>query len=290
MKQCTKCEQVFQDDGWQCPRCRFQPAMIDGRPAFAPELAFRNEGFKPEYFSRLYDLESKNFWFQSRNRLLLWALRKYFAPVGSFLEVGCGTGFVLSAVEEAFPHARTGGSEIYSAALSYVATRTRRSGLFQMDARQIPYCEEFDVIGAFDVLEHIREDEAVLRQIHKAVRGGGGVILTVPQHRFLWSAVDDLSHHVRRYSAKELRETMTRCGFRIVRMTSFVSLLLPLLMLSRAQVPADGSSFDLSRELRIRGWKNTVLANVLSAERGLIGLGMNFPFGGSLIVVAVKQP
>jgi SAM-dependent methyltransferase len=57
--------------------------------------------------------------------------------------------------------------------------------LFQMDARKIPFESEFDVIGAFDVLEHIEEDEKALAQIFHAVLPGGGLILTVPQHRFL---------------------------------------------------------------------------------------------------------
>ena len=73
-----------------------------------------------------------------------------------------------------------------------------------MDARRIPYEAEFDVIGAFDVIEHIYEDAAVLQQMHRAVRPGGGIIVTVPQHRFLWSKQDEFSCHFRRYTRGEL--------------------------------------------------------------------------------------
>ena len=65
-----------------------------------------------------------------------------------------------------------------------------------MDARRIPFEDEFDVIGAFDVLEHIKEDEQVLVQMHRAVKSGGGIMLTVPQHMFLWSEQDVQAHHV----------------------------------------------------------------------------------------------
>src|SRR4030095_1631809 len=100
-------------------------------------------------------------------------------------------------------------------------------------ARRIPFRGEFDVIGAFDVLEHIKEDEEVLAQMYQATRPRGGVLLTVPQHSFLWSEVDDYSRHVRRYSASELKAKVKRAGFETLRTTSFVSLLLPVMFISR---------------------------------------------------------
>src|SRR5205823_1532466 len=90
-----------------------------------------------------------------------------------------------------------------------------------------------DAIGAFDVLEHVYEDEAVLRQLYQALKPRGGLLLSVPQHPWLWSPVDDYSHHRRRYIASALAEEVERAGFRILRQTSFVSLLLPVVALSR---------------------------------------------------------
>lgn len=71
-----------------------------------------------------------------------------------------------------------------------------------MDARRIPFEGEFDVIGAFDVLEHIEEDERVLGQLNAALRSGGGIIATVPQHQWLWSEMDTVSGHRRLTLAK----------------------------------------------------------------------------------------
>ena len=79
-----------------------------------------------------------------------------------------------------------------------------------MDARRIPFEREFDVVGAFDVLEHIVEDEDVLGQMFKATRPGGGLLVTVPQHPFLWSASDEHAMHQRRYSRAELRRKVER--------------------------------------------------------------------------------
>ena len=63
--------------------------------------------------------------------------------------------------------------------------------LIQMDARSIPYTDEFDVVGAFDVLEHVEQDAEALSAMYRACRTGGGILITVPQHKFLWSAVDE---------------------------------------------------------------------------------------------------
>ena len=103
----------------------------------------------------------------------------------------------------------------------------------QMDARNIPFVDEFDAIGAFDVLEHIEEDEQVLAQMHDALNHADVVLLTVPQHAWLWSLVDDYSCHVRRYSAKELHGKVRVAGFEILLSTSFVSSLLPIMLASR---------------------------------------------------------
>jgi len=125
-------------------------------------------GFRPEYFADLAVLEAHNFWFRARNRLVIWALRKYFAGARSLLEIGCGTGFVLSGIAAEFPALKLSGSEIHSSGLRFAAQRVPNSSFFQMDARHIPFSEEFDVIGAFDVLEHVEEDEDVLAGMYRA--------------------------------------------------------------------------------------------------------------------------
>jgi SAM-dependent methyltransferase len=157
----------------------------------------------------------------------------------------------------------------------------------QMDAREIPFRDEFDVLGAFDVLEHIEEDERVLAQMHAALKPGGCILLSVPQHPWLWSASDDYACHVRRYRATELRHKIEQAGFRVLRSTSFVTALLPALMASRlARRHAEGRRFDPLAEFNVSSSLNTVLETALALERGLIRGGVNFPVGGSRLVVA----
>jgi SAM-dependent methyltransferase len=230
-------------------------------------------------------MEAGHFWFEARNELLLWELYKYFPQMQSMLEIGCGTGFVLSALRRSFPRARLAGSEIFSAGLGFASERVPDGELFQMDARQIPFQEEFDVLGAFDVLEHIDADEDALHEMHKAVRPGGGILLTVPQHPSLWSASDDYAFHKRRYRRRELVSKVSRAGFDPVRVTSFVSLLLPVMLASRLNSRRHPAAFDPTAEFRIHPILNGFLLAIMGLERRLIR-AVSLPVGGSLLLVA----
>jgi len=286
MKICPACNNYFMQTTWTCPYCAYSPTLISGHLAFAPELANESEGFEAQYFAQLAEVEADYFWFRARNRLIIWALKRYFPDARNFLEIGCGTGFVLSGIEQAFPNLTLYGSEIFTNGLEFAAQRLVNVELFQMDARYIPFYSEFQVIGAFDVLEHIQDDETVLKEMYKATIQGGGIILTVPQHPWLWSQTDEYAHHVRRYQANELKVKLEKSGFKIVRMTSFVSLLLPLMTLSRLK--QQKPNLDALSEFRISRVTNYLLEIILDMERGIIRAGVSLPVGGSLLVVANK--
>jgi 2-polyprenyl-3-methyl-5-hydroxy-6-metoxy-1,4-benzoquinol methylase len=84
-----------------------------------------------------------------------------------------------------------------------------------------------------DVLEHVKEDERVIGQIHGALKPGGGAIIAVPQHPWLWSPADEAACHQRRYIRNELERKLQNAGFEILRSTSFNALLLPAMFASR---------------------------------------------------------
>lgn len=288
MKVCCVCGDRFNRLDWECPTCGFVPVSIDGNFAFSPEMAAANDGYEAAFFAQLSTLEAKNFWFRSRNHLIIWALKRYFPQAQSFLEVGCGTGFVLSGIEQACSQLALFGSEVFATGLGFAAHRLSKATLFQMDARAIPFVDEFDVIGAFDVLEHIQQDVDVLKQMHQAIQPGGGIILTVPQHPWLWSQFDDIGHHVRRYQAQELKAKVELAGFKVIRTTSFVSLLLPLMLLSRLRSRKIDSNYDVMAEFKISPWMNAALEGILTLERTVIHHGGSFPAGGSLLLIAQK--
>lgn len=285
---CPSCASELRNEHETCPRCGFKAEVIEGFTAWTPELAHGGGGFKAEGFDDLAQLESGNFWFRARNELIVWALRRHFPSLSSFLEVGCGTGYVLKGVSNAFPSARLVGSEIFVNGLRYAAERLPNVTLVQMDARRMPYVADFDVAMAVDVIEHIPEDSDVLAQLHRAVKPGGGIIISVPQHAWLWSHADDYACHVRRYTARELHDKIEKAGFKVERSTSFVSLLLPLMLASRL-AKQNAHNYDPRAEFEIPRSVNTVLEQVLRVERALIRTGLDFPVGGSRFVVARKR-
>ena len=289
MKVCLQCGSAFAHSSWSCPACGFSPVQTGRCVSLIPGGLAKPSGYDVSFFPQLAELEEHNFWFRARTALITWALGSYFPAASKFLEVGCGTGTVLHGVSRAFPAMELFASEPFVEGLAFAQQRVRHATYLQMDGRAIPFAEEFDVIGAFDVLEHIDEDEAVLAQMHRAARKGGGLLLAVPQHQFLWSPQDDAAGHVRRYNASDMRVKLERAGFTVRRMTSFVALLLPLMLASRRGKRKHGARCDPLDELRLNRPLNAVLSAVMTLERGLIRGGLSLPAGGSLLAVAEKR-
>ena len=286
MRICLGCGEALGGSGWNCPVCGWAPEATKGVLVFSPSHDGAHPSYPEGYHNEIHALEAAHFWFRGRNRLVLWALRRHFSDMSRFLEIGCGTGFVLGAVQNAFPAVEVSGSEISLEGLPYAASRAPGAFVFQMDAQRIPFRDHFDVIGAFDVIEHIEDDLGVLKEMAAALRPGGGVLLSVPQHRWLWSPVDTFAGHFRRYRRRDLVAKLRMAGFEPMTTTSFVSLLLPVMALSRLLKRGGG---DPEPELRAGRLENTLGSMVSWLELNLIRLGLRFPAGGSLLIAARKS-
>ena len=259
-------------------------------PLFSPDLAYSSHGYNASFFELFAAQEKAHFWFRVRNDLIIWAFRKYGKTISSFMEIGCGTGFVLQGIARSFPNVNLVGSEIYPEGIRFASERLNgRANFLQMDARYIPFDAEFDAVGAFDLIEHIEDDHAVLQQICKALKHKGLLFITVPQHRWLWSPVDTNACHVRRYSKRELHKKVAMAGFVILRSTSFVSSLLPLMLISRMFKRVNNTqASELQTELNINPVLNRIFEVLLRIETGLIKKEISLPFGGSRLIVAIK--
>jgi SAM-dependent methyltransferase len=246
-------------------------------------------GFDPELFGTLARVEPRSFWFRARRRLIVSTLRRYFPTADSLLEVGCGTGYVLEGLRAAFPRMRLVGTDLFSEGLEVARQRVPGVELVQADLKELGFAAEFDVAGAFDVLEHIDDDEQALAALARAVRPGGGVVLLVPQHPWLWSELDELGRHRRRYTRPELTRKVAAAGLAVAFASSFVTSLLPAMVLARAARRLRPGRLELASELQ-PGRLNGVFERILDAERRLIERGISLPAGGSLLVVARKPP
>jgi len=258
---------------------------------YAPEVAHDNFDYPKYHFHLLYELESKNFWFQSRNRIIKHLFSRFLGANtnAEVLEVGCGTGFVLSELLK-FKNYKLYGAELYLEGLKFAKERLPNVEFVQLDLRKVPFENKFDAIGAFDVLEHIEEDEFVMKNIYKALKPNGYFFISVPQHKWLWSTQDDTSFHKRRYSKNEMFKKLISSGFKVKYFTSFVFTLLPLMFISRLRMkrkinPETKYNYD---ELKVNLFLNSLMTIFMLFDEVLIKIGFNLPFGGSLIVVARK--
>src|SRR5260221_11445088 len=182
-------------------------------------------GYNPDDFQRVRDAEDEHFWFVARNRVLAAALSTMpitALPLSSILEVGCGTGNTLRVLRAAFPSATVVGVDAFLAGLNIARERTG-GALVQGRIERLAFCRPFDLIGAFDVLEHIEDDVAALGYLREMLRPGGTLVLTVPAGPGLWSRIDDESHHCRRYAPRQLRERLAASGFRVAHPTYFMA-------------------------------------------------------------------
>lgn len=281
------CKHSFCLPSWECANCKEMPLKIDELFSVVPAGRLTQDGFEAHFFEELAKSEERSFWFLARNKLINWAIKKYADRSRDFLEIGCGTGFVLKSISENFENMNIYGSELFHEGLGFAKLRVPNAQLFQMDARIIPFDKQFDCIGSFDVLEHIDEDSAVLAQIHKALKENGILLLTVPQHSWLWGPSDDFAHHIRRYEQAELLLKLRENKFRILDSRSFVSLLLPLLIASRAWQKIQRT--DPRAEMNASTGLFHPFFEIMSLERWLIERGMKSPWGGSLLVVAQKS-
>lgn len=257
----------------------------------APSLDETDEGMMRDGFSFLADVEDKHFWFRSRNILIGWLISTYAPTAERAIEIGCGTGYVLHAIRQALPNSTVAASELHTVGL---LTARQRHGadveLFQMDARRSGLREAVDLVGAFDVLEHIPEDEEVLADIARMLRPGGVLIATVPQHPWMWSTADDLALHQRRYRRGELAAKARKAGLESVYESSFVTLAFPLMAAARILERLKGSRSKPEQhhanEFRLSPTLNGFLLHLCRAEQRLRELGVPLPFGGSQVIVA----
>ena len=248
------------------------------------------EGYDERFYEPLTAFEENSFWFEHRMKIILSAYHSYFENSKNFLEVGCGTGMVLSRLNSVYPGTQLNGADILPQGLIEAHQRCPNVFFFQFDALDIPFVDEFDAIGAFDIIEHIVDDECFLSQLHRATKPGGGILLTTPQFPWLWSEEDKLMHHVKRYHRQELLQKVCNSGFTLLSSFSIFGLLLPAMIFKRKILRGNHqSNRSLVEILRIPSWLNRMFSFLCRFEFQMHQQGVRLPFGGSLVLIARKE-
>jgi SAM-dependent methyltransferase len=239
-----------------------------------------------DVYRRLDALEGQHWWFAARRRILRSAIER-FRPQAErlrLLEAGCGTGGNLALLSE---FGAVDAFELDDEARRVAAGKGGvdvRKGMLPDD---VPFARGgYDIVAAFDVIEHVKEDVASLRSLGERLAPGGRLVMTVPALPWLWSGHDQTHHHYRRYLRRDVEDALRAAGLRPVTVTYYNTALFPLIALTRFFKKLLGR--DAAPDDRMPGPAvNALLEAVFSAERHLIGR-VRLPIGVSLLAVAER--
>ncbi|HEY4918264.1 MAG TPA: class I SAM-dependent methyltransferase [Solirubrobacteraceae bacterium] len=237
-----------------------------------------------DYEHQTHQAEDRHWWYRGRRTVLDGVIAGLGLPAEPrILDAGCGSGRFM--VELAKLGAVT-GVELSDTSVSLA--RERQLGeVVAGSVLEMPFPENsFDLAVSLDVIEHLDDDLAALRELRRAVAPGGALLVTVPAYQWLWSGHDEINHHHRRYTRRSLQRVAEQAGWQQVRTTYFNSLLLPvailLRVLDRFSTKTTESSLDLWIPPEPLNW---LLERPLALEAALIARGGRIPAGLSLLAV-----
>ena len=242
---------------------------------------------KEHTYPIMFRIEQSHWWYTGRRKILTSFVADICGRITDrrprLLDVGCGTGANLLMLSQ-FGDAE--GVDISEDALAFC----RERGLEKVRlgaGEKLPYDDgTFDLVTALDVVEHMDDDLAGLREMRRVLRPGGRVLLFVPTFMFLWGVQDDVSNHRRRYRLAELQRVLEQAGFEIERMTyANITFFLPILLM-RKLMRLTGIKAESENNINVSAL-NGVLGSLFGAESVVLRY-MNIPFGVSGLCVARK--
>jgi len=234
-------------------------------------------------YETMAEVDRRHWWYVARREIIAALIRRNVRPPANaqILELGCGTGHNLAMLGE-FGH--VDALELDDGARAVAEGRLGRSVMSAPlpELAGVP-AHHYDLIGAFDVIEHIDDDAASLASIATKLKPGGKFIMTVPAHKWMWSAHDVANHHKRRYSKRALKKLFEASSLRLDEIGYFNSLLFPVAVAQRLSSKMRGKDeADLAMPPVVL---NAALEKVFAAERHLVGR-LPLPPGLSLFAVA----
>lgn len=237
-----------------------------------------------EYYKDMAALQDEHWWYEGRRQILFSIINGLNLPGNAdILEAGCGPGANLKMLKNFGTVSAVEPEEFAAQYASKLSGLNVKTG-FLPDP--FPFDGPFDLIGAFDVIEHIDDDIAALKALHARNKDNGYAVFTVPAHQWLWSNHDDINHHKRRYNRAQFKRALESAGYKIEKISYYNMWLFPLAVavryLKKALGKEDESDVQMPSHL-----VNKVLKSLFASEKHLLKF-MNLPFGLSIIAVCKK--
>lgn len=233
----------------------------------------------------IVDCEDHHWWHTGRRRIVSDMVERLRLPPNSrLLDAGCGAGGMLDTLS-IFGEVSGLDMDPEKAAL---ARRRGYDDIREGVVERLPWDEEmFDLVTLLDVLEHTADDRVTLNELHRVVRPGGYLLVTVPAYQALWSSHDVVNHHYRRYSRRALRAAAGGAAWSVERITFFNALLLPPAIAVRlAQKLRRESAAQHTPDAEIGPrWLYPALEMPLRAEASWLRRDLNLPVGLSLLAL-----
>lgn len=238
-------------------------------------------------YERMHRLEDRMWWYRAAHANLIAAWRRQRPGSGMVLDAGCGTGGFLRRLAAAAPETNRVGID-FDAEACRLARAKSLSPVAVGTVNALPFADgSLAAIFSVDVLCHRNvEPVKALAEAYRCLGPGGLLVVNLPAYAWLLSAHDERVHNVRRFTRGQARALLAAAGFRVARAGYWNALLFPLMLLRRTVLKpraAESDVIDYAPAVdRLFGWATAV-------ERVLLGAGLAFPFGGSVLAVAVKD-
>lgn len=249
------------------------PGQVDSKAISYPQNGAQN----------LARIESDHFWFTSRRRLILKILKQHLKPKAQGLDIGCGSGFNADFLSNSgFPSVGIDAYEIHR------KPGRQTLGFIRGSIFSINPSAEFDFVSLLDVIEHIEDDQKFLEHVSRFIKPGGYILITVPAFSWLWSPIDEMAGHYRRYTKAQLRKLANSANLKIEKQYYFYGSTLPLYMMSRLMTRFKNSQKVSDSESLPSPIVNSTLKVILKLEEAGLALG-GLPFGSSAFILLRKE-
>lgn len=230
----------------------------------------------------------------SRNHAIQQLQDHLQQPKPTILEIGCSSGFMLQRIRSTFPHAIIIGSDVLSVPLQILSHTLPTTPLLRFDITHCPLPDNsIDAIVMLNVLEHVENETAALKQIQRILKPGGIAIIEVPAGPHLYDAYDKHMMHYRRYTLSDLCALSTTHGLNVVKKSHLGFFLYPGFWLVKKrnkylsqQAPAQ----QLEQiEKEIKKTRGNKLINLLMKIELFIGKYVSYPTGIRCLVTCKKS-
>jgi SAM-dependent methyltransferase len=238
----------------------------------------------------MYQMEQSYWWFLGKQHLVRDQLSRLLRGANSqqrILDIGSGTGIILKSLNDL---GKAYGTDVSWKAIDFLKRRNLPRIVCADANRPLPFkAHSFSVVTCLDVLEHLDHDFALLEEMLRVCREGAYILITVPAFHLFWSPHDVALHHKRRYTRKEILESVRHLNCKVVAVSYYNFLFsIPILVIRKARAlfsEKDHAQSDFF--INLPGILNRLFAFLFKAEISLIRF-LRYPFGISLFLILEK--